>query len=91
MFRSLRQVALSRGLATGLASEYDENKTSLHIEDTLRSWRRCLHYDIFRYAAKDWGFSEKKVEEDFKVYLSRGEIPRYVLDYIKKGLHGEGV
>ncbi len=50
---------------------------------------QCSEYDIFRYAAEAWNFSDKKVEDDFKRYLSSGEVPRYVLDYIRRKIHEE--
>jgi len=45
---------------------------------------QCSEYDIFRHAADAWSFSDKKVQDDFRRYLSTGDVPRYVLDYIKK-------
>ncbi len=59
---------------------YSESEMLFNLSRKLH----CSEYDIFKYAAKAWSFSDKKVEDDFKRYLSSGEIPRYVIDYIKK-------
>ncbi len=50
--------------------------------DLARSFN-CSEFEIFRRAAKDWNFSDTKVEEDFKRYLSTESIPYYVRQYLK--------
>ncbi len=43
----------------------------------------CSEYDIFRKAGGDWNFSENKIKEDFKSYLSSNELPHYVSSYVR--------
>ena len=48
-------------------------------------------YDLFCDCGNNWRFSRQKVEDDFKSYLLRGQIPHYVRDCIRKYKkeHGE--
>ncbi|UCG78784.1 MAG: hypothetical protein JSV21_02820 [Nitrospirota bacterium] len=46
----------------------------------------CSEFDIFKMAAKDWNFSDLKVEEDFRAYIRTNELPHYVSSY----LHANG-
>lgn len=43
----------------------------------------CGVYDLFQRAGQHWRFSQTKIKTDFKNYLNRGDIPGYVLMYIK--------
>ena len=43
----------------------------------------CSVYDLFKRANQDWHFSQTKIENDFKNYLNRGDIPGYVRLYIQ--------
>jgi hypothetical protein len=49
----------------------------------------CSAYDIFKDAGSTWRFSQGKIDDDFKAYLSDGLVPFYVHDYlcrdVKKG------
>jgi len=54
---------------------------------TLAVARKCSAYDIFHTAAKDWGFSEAKVESDFRRYLRTGDIPHYISTYVHQNIH----
>ena len=42
----------------------------------------CSVYDLFQRAGQHWCFSQSKIEDDFKTYLKRGDIPGYVRLYI---------
>jgi len=53
---------------------------------TLAVARKCSAYDIFHSAAKDWGFSEAKVESDFRRYLKTGDIPHYISTYVRQNI-----
>lgn len=39
---------------------------------------------VFQRAAKAWSVAASQAEEDFNTYLTRGELPHYVRDYIRK-------
>lgn len=41
-------------------------------------------YDIFHAAGAAWNFSREKVEDDFKRYLQRDEVPHYVGTYARR-------
>lgn len=41
-------------------------------------------YRIFQHAGEVWAFPAGRVEEDFRTYLTRGTIPHYVRDFIRK-------
>ena len=45
---------------------------------------KCSEFDLFRMAGRQWQVAETRVEEDFKAYLTRGRVPHYVRDYIRK-------
>lgn len=42
----------------------------------------CSEYDIFVQSGKKWNFSDMKIEDDFKNYLLRNELPFYVRDFL---------
>jgi hypothetical protein len=46
--------------------------------------RGCSEYDIFLLSAKQWSVTEKKVYEDFKDYVTKGDMPFYARDYVRK-------
>ena len=41
-------------------------------------------YDVFCKSAEDWPVSRAKIDQDFKNYLNRQEIPHYVTDFVRK-------
>jgi hypothetical protein len=52
--------------------------------------RGMSEYELFSEAARTWGIAEHRVEEDFKRYLHRAEIPFYVRDHLKRvGTEGD--
>lgn len=53
------------------------------IFDLARSMD-CSEYDIFVKAGEPWNFSEYKIKEDFKRYLSSNELPHYVATYVRE-------
>ncbi len=53
------------------------------IFDLARSMD-CSEYDIFEKAGETWNFSENKIKEDFKSYLSSNELPHYVASYVRE-------
>jgi len=54
---------------------------------TLALARRCSVYDIFRAGAEEWGFSDVKIEDDFRMYLRTGDIPHYITTYVRQHVH----
>ena len=44
----------------------------------------CSEFDLFQKAAVFWTVAGPQVEEDFRDYLLRGELPHYVRDFIRK-------
>lgn len=43
----------------------------------------CSEYDIFCKSGEKWNFSDSKIQEDFRNYLLRNELPFYVRDFLK--------
>ena len=41
-------------------------------------------YNIFHIAAKDWNVSKEKVEQDFRDYLLRSQLPYYIRDFVRR-------
>jgi hypothetical protein len=41
-------------------------------------------FEQFCRAAGTWGFSEQRVEDDFKRYLWQGDLPHYVRDHLRR-------
>ncbi|CAB5160582.1 hypothetical protein D3OALGA1CA_5588 [Olavius algarvensis associated proteobacterium Delta 3] len=68
-----------------LLKEY-ENSDEFCLS-SLAVARKCSTYDIFRTVAQDWGFSDAKVEDDFRRYLRTGDIPHYISSYVRKHIH----
>jgi len=58
---------------------------------SLAKVRKCSVYDLFRFSGSDWGFSNSKIETDFKSYLKTGHIPQYVVNYAKQNIRPEEV
>jgi hypothetical protein len=53
--------------------------------------RESSEYDIFLLSAKEWNITSKnKIDEDFKDYLLKEQMPYYVKDYIRKTSRIEG-
>jgi hypothetical protein len=42
----------------------------------------CSVYDLFKTAAAPWNFSGRKIDEDFKRYVTVGDVPGYVHDFL---------
>lgn len=58
---------------------------------SLAMVRRCSVYDLFRCSGVDWRFSNSKIETDFNDYLKNGQIPNYVVNYVKQNIRPEDV
>ena len=58
---------------------------------SLAMVRQCSVYDLFRFSGVDWRFSNSKIETDFKAYLKTGQIPQYVINYVKQNIRPEDV
>ena len=41
-------------------------------------------YEVFFLAAESWRRPTGQVEADFKTYLLQGQLPYYVIDYIRR-------
>ena len=59
--------------------ETDEEMLTL-----IATARRCSEHDIFQLAGIEWQVGDHQVGEDFRKYLTRGLLPHYVRDYIRK-------
>ncbi len=46
--------------------------------------RECSEYDIFLKSSGTWQVPKVKIKIDFDNYLTRGELPYYVRDYIRR-------
>lgn len=44
----------------------------------------CSVYALFKMAGEAWNLSPAKVEDDFKQYLRRGDVPHYVRDHLRR-------
>jgi hypothetical protein len=53
--------------------------------------RKCSVYDLFVRSGEEWRFSTSKIETDFKTYIRAGNIPHYVVNYVKKNIRPEDV
>ena len=49
----------------------------------------CSVYDVFRSAGSKWRFSSGKIDADFRQFLTQGEIPPYVQDYVHRHLQAQ--
>ena len=58
--------------------------TDHEILANLASLMECSEYDIFRESAKLWTISIDRVEQDFKTYLTKDQLPHYVIDFLRK-------
>ncbi len=59
--------------------ETDEEALAL-----IAASRKCSEHDIFQLAGAEWRVSGGRLEDDFRGYLTRGRLPHYVRDYIRK-------
>jgi hypothetical protein len=69
-------------------------KASISNDEYLTSLakiRQCSVYDLFCCSAADWRFSNSKIETDFNVYLKTGQIPQYVVTYVRQNIRPEDV
>ena len=46
--------------------------------------RKCSEFDLFRLAGRQWQITAARVDDDFRTYLTRGQMPHYVRDFIRK-------
>jgi hypothetical protein len=58
---------------------------------SLAMVRKCSVYDLFRCSGADWKFSNSKIENDFSAYLKTGQIPQYVVTYVRQNIRPEDV
>ena len=79
-----------------LGKRYIEKKERSSRPDTdeevlalLAAARGCSEHEIFRLAGVEWQVGGIQVEDDFKRYLTRGRLPHYVRDYIRKNRPGD--
>ena len=42
----------------------------------------CSVYDLFRAAAAPWNFTDRKIDQDFKNYVTAGDVPGYLHDFL---------
>ena len=58
---------------------------------SLAMVRQCSVYELFQCSGVDWRFSNSKIETDFNSYLKTGDIPQYVVNYVKQNIQPEDV
>ena len=51
---------------------------------SIAAERNCSEYDLFRVAAAKWRIADSRVEDDFKRYLTQGDLPHYLRDFVRK-------
>lgn len=68
----------------GRRSKRKRQITDHEILANLARLMECSEYDIFEEAAKFWTISIDRVEQDFKKYLTKDQIPHYVIDFLRK-------
>jgi hypothetical protein len=73
-------------LVAFLSLRYNPKKTFTDHEilANLARLMECSEYDIFGEAAKLWTISIDRVEQDFKIYLTKDQLPHYVIDFLRK-------
>jgi len=73
-------------LVTFLSLRYNQKRTFTDHEilASLARLMECSEYDIFGEAAKLWTISIDRVEQDFKTYLTKDQLPPYVIDFLRK-------
>jgi hypothetical protein len=59
--------------------------------DSLAQVRKCSVYDLFVTSGGEWRFSNYKIETDFSSYLKTGDIPHYVISYVKQHIRPDDV
>jgi hypothetical protein len=74
-----------------LVKKYIEKKekssrpeTDEEVLASIATARKCSEHHIFQLAGIEWQVSVNQVEDDFKRYLTHGQLPHYVRDYIRK-------
>ena len=63
------------------------NRHPLTDEEVLSRLARdngISEYEIFHLAADGWSVGRSRVEDHFKGYLRRGDLPHYVRDYLRR-------
>ncbi len=46
--------------------------------------RSTSEYDMFHVAAETWHIAATQVEDDFNRYVTEGDMPHYVRDYVRR-------
>lgn len=46
--------------------------------------RSTSEYDLFHAAAGTWHITARQVEDDFRRYVTEGDMPHYVRDYVRR-------
>jgi len=46
--------------------------------------KECSEYDIFFLSTGNWNIDKGRVEFDFNQYLTRGQLPFYVRDFLRR-------
>lgn len=59
-------------------------KTDEEVLALIATVHKCSEHHVFRLAGIEWQVGGNQVEDDFKRYLTRGQLPHYVRDYIRK-------
>ena len=73
-------------LVAFLSLRYNQKRTFTDNEilPSLARLVECSEYDIFGEAAKLWTISIDRVEQDFKTYLTKNQLPHCVIDFLRK-------
>ena len=72
--------------------EYHHNKKKHPLTDEaclelLAKKYGLSEFALFLQAAQNWDISERQARRNFKMYLTNGDIPYYVRDFIRQHKH----
>lgn len=70
-----------------LIEKYERRNRTLSDEERLAAMAAetdCSEFDLFRQAGRQWQVAATQIDEDFRRYLTRGRLPFYVRDFIRK-------
>ena len=73
--------------------KHERRSRTLSDEELLAAMavdRKCSEFDLFRLAGRQWQVAALRVDNDFRDYLIRGQIPHYVRDFIRKNKPRDG-
>ena len=78
-------------LGKKLIEKYERRNRTLTDEERLAAMAAetdCSEFDLFRQAGRQWQVAAGQIDDDFRHYLTRGHLPFYVRDFIRKNEPG---